>query len=192
MKRIKIKYIDNEAELINGFIRNNSRCIEQIYSENYAAVEYYIVRNSGKETDAKDIFQEAILAAWINIREGKFEIKDGKTIGGYLFQIAKYKWLDKLKSKAHRSTIRLVTENHSGIETQSNYGEAEESKMKYLESLYSNLDQKCKAILNRFYYEKMSLEEIGKDLNYDPGTVKTLKYRCMEKLRALHHKKKHP
>lgn len=162
--------------------------MEQIYAQNYTSVERYILNNSGKEADAKDIYQEAIVAAWLNAKEGKFEVQDGKTIGGYIFQIAKFKWLDKLKSKSHRSTVRLAHENQPDEIDEADYSEEQEQRIQYLQTLYQKLDEKCKAILNRFYYEKKSLEEIGTELDYDSGTVKTLKYRCMKKLKSVHQK----
>jgi len=187
VKQIKANFKVQDQELTDGFIQNDRKCMEQIYAQNYKSVEMYILQNSGKTADAKDIYQEAIVAAWINVKEGKFEPQGGKTIGGYIFQIAKFKWLDKLKSKTHRSTVRLVHENQPE-QTADDYNEEEESRMQYLTELYKNLDDKCKAILNRFYYQKMSLEEIGSELDYDSGTVKTLKYRCMKKLKSFHSK----
>lgn len=186
MKQIKVNFKVPDQDLTEGFIQNDRKCMEQIYAQNYKSVEMYILQNSGKEADAKDIYQEAIVAAWINVKEGKFELQGGKAIGGYIFQIAKFKWLDKLKSKAHRSTVRLVHENQSEETSDDDYNEEDDSRMQYLTELYKNLDEKCKAILNRFYYQKMSLEEIGSELDHDPGTVKTLKYRCMKKLRSFH------
>ncbi|NEN24459.1 sigma-70 family RNA polymerase sigma factor [Cryomorpha ignava] len=186
MKQIKVNFKVPDHELTEGFIQNDRKCMEQIYAQNYKSVEMYILQNSGKEADAKDIYQEAIVAAWINVKEGKFELQGGKTIGGYIFQIAKFKWLDKLKSKAHKATVRLVHENQPEETADNDYNEEEDSRMQYLTELYKNLDEKCKAILNRFYYQKMSLEEIGSELDHDPGTVKTLKYRCMKKLRSFH------
>ena len=162
--------------------------MEQIYAQNYTSVERYILNNSGKEADAKDIYQEAIVAAWLNAKEGKFEVQGGKTIGGYIFQIAKFKWLDKLKSKSYRSTVRLAHENQPDEIDEADYHEEQEQRVQYLQTLYQKLDEKCKAILNRFYYEKKSLEEIGAELDYDSGTVKTLKYRCMNKLKSVHQK----
>src|SRR5690606_13755730 len=103
--------------------------MEQIYAQNYKSVEMYILQNSGKAADAKDIYQEAIVAAWVNVKEGKFELQSGKTIGGYIFQIAKFKWLDKLKSKAHRSTVRLVHENQPEQTADNDYNEEEDSRM---------------------------------------------------------------
>lgn len=187
MKSTNIKY--TEHQLILGFIANDQRCIEHIYSENFKSVKQYILKNSGKEDDAKDIYQEAIVAAWLNLKEGKFEMQTGKSIGGYIYQIAKYKWLDKIRSKEHRTTLRLVHDNQAQSDEVDEYGKEQDQEIQYLKELYSRLNEKCKAILNRFYYEKKSLAEIGEDLNYDAATVKTLKYRCMKKLRDLHLKK---
>lgn len=186
MKQTKVTFKVQDQELTEGFIQNDRQCMEQIYAQNYKSVEMYILQNGGKEADAKDIYQEAIVAAWINVKEGKFELQGGKTIGGYIFQIAKFKWLDKLKSKTHRSTIRLVHDNQPDEPVENDYNEEQENRMQHLTELYKNLDEKCKAILNRFYYQKMSLEEIGSELDYDAGTVKTLKYRCMKKLKSFY------
>lgn len=188
MKHLRVVHSIEEEELIQGFILNDTRCMEHIYAQNYASVERYIITNSGKEADAKDIYQEAIVAAWLNAKEGKFQAQDGKTIGGYIFQIAKFKWLDKLKSKSHRDTVRLAHENQSDQIDEADYHDEHEQRIQYLQTLYQKLDEKCKAILNRFYYEKKSLEEIGAELDYDAGTVKTLKYRCMNKLKSVHQK----
>lgn len=160
--------------------------MEQIYAQNFKSVEMYILKNSGDQADAKDIYQEAIVAAWVNVKEGKFEPQGGKSIGGYIFQIAKYKWLDKLKSKAYKSTVRLEHENQPEAVSDIDYSKDDESRLSYLANLYSKLDEKCTSILNRFYYQKMSLEDIGTELGYDQGTVKTLKYRCMKKLKGFH------
>lgn len=183
-----MKALKNESlDLIEGFRQNDRRSLNKIYSMHYSSVEHYIFTNSGSEADAKDIFQEAILAAWLNVKEGKFIPKNSDSLGGYIFQISKFKWLDKLKSKAYKSTLRIereetIDDGHEEI----NEKVVQEERINYLKKLYSKLDEKCKSILNGFYYEKKSLEEIGADLSYDAGTLKTMKYRCMKKLKAAH------
>ncbi len=175
-----------QNDLIAGLKSNNRQSLEKIYTMHYRDVERYIVKNSGTESDAKDVFQEALIAAWLNIKEDKFVPKTEDSLGGYIFQIAKYKWLDKLKSKAHKQTIRLVREDTADAPYDFDDIELQKVRAHYLKKLYENLDQKCRAILDRFYYQKMNLEEIGSELSYDTGTIKTLKYRCMKKLRAVH------
>lgn len=183
-----VKALKNETlDLVEGFKQNDRRCLNKIYSMHYSSVEHYIFKNNGSEADAKDIFQEAILAAWLNVKEGKFSPETSDSLGGYIFQISKFKWLDKLKSKAYKSTMRIEREETiDDGEDEINEKQVQEDRINYLKSLYSKLDEKCKQILNGFYYEKKSLEEIGAELSYDAGSLKTMKYRCMKKLKAAH------
>lgn len=153
----------------------------------YKIVARYIFKNSGDENDAKDIFQEAMIAAWLNIKEEKFKPKTADSLGGYIFQIAKFKWLDKLKSKPHRMTNRIENDGHiESLHQDIDGNDIQDERISKLNTLYGKLDDKCKRILDRYYYQKMSLEEIGNDLAHDSGTIKTLKYRCMKKLRAVY------
>lgn len=146
-------------------------------------MEAYIIQNSGSADDAKDIFQEAITAAWLNTKEGKFTPQDESSLGGYIYRIAKFKWLDKVKSKSYKSTMRLADDYDPAEE--SPVDDEREDRLNHLRSLYAQLGEKCQNILNRFYYSKMSLDEIGSELGFDAATVKTQKYRCMKKLRTL-------
>ncbi len=150
-------------------------------------MKQYVVKNSGKEADARDVFQEAIVATWMNIREGKFRTLNGTSVEGYLCQIARNKWLDQLRSKPYRTTMRLVTaEIENSAETETGYKEIEEERIVYLQRLYNSLGVKCQQILKLFYFRKQSLQQISETLDHDPETLRTLKYRCMMKLRKLH------
>lgn len=174
-----------EAELYRGFTANQSSALELIYQDCFPSVLRFVTTNSGEHDDAKDIFQEAVLAAWLNAKDGKYDPKAGQGIGGYIFQIAKFKWLDKLKSKQHRSTMRMVKSSFSEIEDTNDY-DLQEERLARLKTLYSKLDEKCRSILQAYYFEKNNLTEIGESLNHDAVTIKTMKYRCMQKLRSLY------
>lgn len=163
--------------------------MELVYKKNYPSVLHYILKNSGDENDARDIFQDALLATWLNVAEGRFTAQSGSSLGGYIFQIARFKWLDKLKSKTHRSVMRVVTNDIAQAaesESEMELRHLQEARISEMESMYQNLGEKCKAILSRFYYEKKGLVEIGAELNYDPDTLRTLKYRCMMQLRKMY------
>lgn len=165
--------------------------LSAVYKLNFPAVSHYILQNNGEEQDAKDIYQEAVLALWQNIQSGKIVAEANTNIGGYLFQVAKHKWLDKLKSKQHRSTLRIVRDEAiETADTSTEEHEVQEEKLQQLRVLFAQLGDTCKAILNKFYYEKKSLEEIGDDLNYDAATLRTKKYRCMMQLRKMSNESK--
>lgn len=185
---------DNNS-LLDGFRKSDKRALETLYTNTYGNVESYVVQNSGRADDAKDIFQEAVLSAWLNVQEGAFTPVNGATLEGYVFRIAKYKWLDRLKSKAFRSTVRMENDELAVTEGGSDDFDAElagmketDEKIEELKRIFALLDGKCAEILTGFYYEKKSLQEIGSGLGHDAATIKTFKYRCMRKLKALKNK----
>lgn len=170
------------------FAKNDSRTMEELYANNYRTVEKFIVRNSGEAVDAKDIFQEAIIAAWLNVKNGQFrEVRSGN-IEAYIVRIAKNKWLDVLRSSRFKKTVPMVSDTKAPMVEELRTEEAIQD-VAYLKELYSCLDERCKAVLDRFYFEKMSMEDIAKELHLDAGSVRTAKYRCMMKLRKLHLKR---
>jgi len=173
-------------QIIEQFIRNDEKVLEQTYAHNYKLVRSYVMKNNGSESDAKDVFQEAMLVAWLNLKEGKFVVKNEFSLSAYIYKISKYKWLDKLKSKRVKSTQRIGEMEYEDVEGELNHVAETEEKLKYLTKLYNRLDVKCKTVLNQFYYQKRNLEEIADDLNYDLGSIRTIKYRCMQKLRKMH------
>lgn len=181
----------SSEEIVVGIAENDEKVLRFVYAQNYAAVKNFVLTNSGSEIDAQDVFQDAIIAIWLNVKEGKFKPLNGANIHGYLFQVARNKWLDKVRSAPFKKTMRLVDDefdvsNHDELLNT----EVKDSRIDYMQSLYNNLGEKCKAILNRFYFDKKSLAEIGKELNYDAETLRTTKYRCMMKLRKMHEENK--
>lgn len=174
-------------ELVTGIANNNNQVLDYLYHNNFHAVKLFVLKNSGDVADAHDIFQDAIVATWLNIRDGKFQALNGTPLGGYLYQVARNKWLDKVRSKQFRSTVRIVDEEvEYDLVTNTDHEEFRSERAQYLQSLYNQLGNKCKSILKGFYFNKKSLKEIGEELSYDAETLRTMKYRCMMKLRKLH------
>jgi RNA polymerase sigma factor (sigma-70 family) len=187
--------LENEQSTISGnqiidqFIENKNNVLEKLYKHNYKIVRNYVLKNSGTEADAKDIFQDAMLICWMNLKEGKFTVRNEFSLGAYLYKIAKYKWLDKVKSKRNKTTVNIPFADIESEEIDMLEQNEAQHKLSYLLGLYSRLDSKCKEVLNQFYYEGKRLEEIASELSYDLGSVRTIKYRCMQKLRKMHAEK---
>lgn len=158
--------------------------LKKIYRESFPVVRSYVLANNGSESDAKDVFQDSITNAWMNERQGRFIPDSENSIGAYVFTIAKHKWLDKLRSKSHRSTMRLVRDE---VEDKLLDSETvDDIDVEYLNRLYVGLDEKCQILLKKFYFEKMSMREIAVDLSVGEESVRTMKYRCVMKLRKRH------
>jgi len=54
-----------------------------------------------------------------------------------------------------------------------------------LRGVYDKLDDKCRAVLDQFYFERKDLAAIAAKLGVEEESIRTIKYRCMMKLRAF-------
>ena len=173
----------SDDQIVKGLLQQDDAVINYLYKEIGPKVKQYIMSVGGSTEEANDIFQEGIISVFVNIKSGKYELTQTTKFSTYLIQICKYKWYDTVKS-AHKSKgggemIEMADD--------ANIIEAIETSEKYtvLHSLIDALGEQCKEILNRFYWEKESIVEIGKALKMVPASVKNGKYRCMQKLKEI-------
>ncbi len=175
-----------QNEIVQGVLQNNDGILKSLYKEIYPKVRVHVLQNNGNAAQAKDIFQEAFVAFWKNIKEGKFKEQESSSVKGYLLTIAKNKWTDYLRSSAYKKT---VTDNGSITMHQANeetaVDEDEEKKRNALKIAIQKLDFGCRELLSQFYFERKSMNEIASELKMGSASVRNKKYRCMEKLRKL-------
>lgn len=172
-----------QNELEEAFKKSDEAILSQVYAVGLREVKKYVLANSGSADDARDVFQDAMTIVWLNIQNGKYRIQNDSSLQAYLVQIARYKWLDKLK--AHNTKYKVgLSDNMANFLSDEVF--EEDGRLKYLQKLYGGLGEKCRQILDLFYYENKSLDEIGSRLNYDAASIRTMKYRCMMQLRNMH------
>ena len=93
---------DNLATAIRA---NDTVVLQKLYVETYPKVEVHVLRNNGTKDQAKDIFQEAVIALWRAAKEDRFTAKDLDGAKGYLYTISKNKWIDYLRSSRYKKEI---------------------------------------------------------------------------------------
>jgi RNA polymerase sigma factor (sigma-70 family) len=168
---------------VSGLLVNDPRVIRALYATHYPAALQYITRNRGTASDAQDIFQEAITVLWLYVKEGRFGTTPESDPGGFLFRVVKYKWLDVVRSAAHRHMRTLKDEQAHGLLMEDD-PEVEERLMR-LREVYAKLDDKCRKVLDQFYFERKDLTSIASAMGVEEESIRTIKYRCMMKLRAF-------
>lgn len=162
--------------------------LKELYINNYKKVEQFVLQNSGTTDHAKDIYQEAFLAVWQKVKGDKFVEEKPGSVNGYLYQIAKNKWTDYLRSSYFKKTS-VLTDTAMEDATYDIYSESrtdeEESRLKRTMEAFKGLGEDCKTLLIRFYFKKMSLRDIASLTSIDEASARNKKYRCMQKLREL-------
>jgi len=178
---------NQQLQLINAIKDNNSIGLKAFYMANYPKIETFVIKNSGSKAHAKDIYQEAFIALWNNVRNGSFTPDNDSALQGYLYQISKNKWLDVLRSKRFKSTQPLTEERSLFLKQDDEpYDDSEETKKLHLTmEAFKNLGEPCKGLLKTFYFEKKSLREIASEMAIEETSLRNKKYRCMEKLRSI-------
>ena len=170
----------SQEEIILGIKNNDSKIIRIFYQSQFKKVEQYVLANSGDPEEAKDIYQEAFVVLWKNVRAGKFLPENGTAIAGYLYQIAKNKWLDKLRGARNKVIVEL--DSNLSYQQEEIESEAEEHHL-WIVQEFQNLGENCKEILKRFYFLKESMEQIATAFDWTPATARNNKYRCIQQLK---------
>ncbi|NJX14519.1 RNA polymerase sigma factor [Tamlana crocina] len=181
----KTLYLLSQSQLIRAIKTNDTGLLKQFYVANYPKVETLVLKNSGTIEHAKDIYQEAFILVWTNVNNGKFVPQNQTALQGYLYQIAKNKWTDVLRSKTFKHSKYLDNNMLRSFENEEDDNEQENTKLEMAMEAFKNLGQPCKQLLKTFYFEKKPLRDIASELNIEEATARNKKYRCMEKLRNM-------
>jgi RNA polymerase sigma factor (sigma-70 family) len=181
---MKQKYSDKE--IISQLQEGDGRVIKHLVNEQLPVVSYYIIRNSGTEEDAKDIFQDALFILIKKLRDGNIQLIS--SFSTYLFAICKNLWqmvLDKRKAAQNYHSITPVSDIEDDLSEMSDQLIYEKIFMKS----YQGMDDQCRTIL-RMYWKEISPEKIATTLDYSPGFLRKKKSQCMKefKRRILNHR----
>lgn len=140
--------------------------------------------------DIEEIYDDAILALYQNVKEGKLK-ELTCSLQTYINRIGEHKVIDLIRKK------QLVTDDlpeHETIdycERSEEYWLAdgdsmEEERKSTIYDLVEKLVEPCKKILFGFYYDHFSMDAIAKTLGMaSPDVAKTQKNRCMNKLKRV-------
>ncbi len=191
MRKINYKsnQTTNQSQLVEAIKANNDVVLKSLYINNYHKIETLVLKNSGTKEHAKDIYQDAFIAVWKNVKQDKFVPQNQSSINGYLYTIAKNKWMDYLRSKDYKKTI--VSSEINAFETsettieKNNDDIINENRLQSVMQSFKDLGLPCKSLLMKFYFEKKSMKTIAAELKLDAASTRNKKYRCMQKLREL-------
>ncbi len=172
---------DNKEEFFKlGILNQDNEVLKVFYIQNFKIVKSWVIKNGGKLSDAEDVFQDAVIALYLNLKKDKYQSQENKGISAYFLQICKFRWYDLLKKKANQE---LSLDEVSKEPIQDMLPIDIVDKHYKLHTILNELKEKCKTIIRYFYWDKMDLKSIADILKMEVESVKNAKYRCLQKLR---------
>ncbi len=178
----------SDEELFAGLLTAEPQVFDHLYEITFPMVRRTLSERSCPPQEAEDLFQEALVALWQNARDGKYVLRSGTRLSTYLTQLCVNRWIDRTRKVAFRRT-----ESHEAVPERgdANVTDADpeyllrELRHERLDEAFARLGDACRDLLKKFYFERCSLEEIAEERQVSTASAKTIKYRCMQRLRRL-------
>ncbi|MDR7128981.1 RNA polymerase sigma factor (sigma-70 family) [Algoriphagus sp. 4150] len=138
-----------------------------------------------------DIYQDVSIALFDRAVSGKLELEKS-SIKTYLFSMGKFMLFTKLKKEHPNLELKEEQEWSQGFYEEAKlFIEEPDPRVFFLGKSLAKLGEKCRKILEFYYYENKSMKEIQQIMEYNhPDVVKSHKSRCMKALKeSFKHKK---
>lgn len=154
--------------------------LKELYEGIYPHVEAFILKNSGTQAEAADIFQDAVIAFYRQVKKEKFD--ENYTISSFIFSVSRNMWYNQAKKNNRK--VELNEETHDKPEDTNVMDDLisreRENNINYLLSF---LEDRCRTILIYAIYHKFSMTTIKEKLGFRSEDVaKTKHYKCKQKL----------
>lgn len=179
--------IENEQQLIGEIARGNEKVLEELYVSNKAKFLGYAKGMLQDSAALEDIYQDAIIAFYENVRVGKVTTLKS-SISTYIISIGKFMLFRYLRNRKKTTHLKAFEDQELDrvfsdyIETISD----EDETIKFFQNAIDKLGEPCATLLKLFYYEDKGNTDIMELLGYaNTDVVKSQKYRCMQSLKLI-------
>lgn len=172
-----------DQSILEKLKRNDLGALERVYLDHKMSFFRFARTFSVSDDDISDVYQETIISLYENVNSGRLRTLTS-SLKTYLFAIGRFKLYKRMGQ--HKKNGGEPHPIHAFKEMRLFDIDMEEERKKALKSAMGKLGEKCKRILELYYYQGMSLEEAQQTLQYSTKDVlKNQKSRCLKKLREL-------
>ena len=174
----------NEQALLKGLAENDTKAIETIYKNNFNMVQSFIINNNGTYDDARDIFQEAMIALYEKAKSESFVLTS--KINTYVYSICRRLWLKRLHQMGRFVSQTDGSEETIQVEDDLEIHEKRNAEFAIMERALNSLGEPCKSLLEGYYLKKLDMQELAKAFGYtNADNAKNQKYKCLTRLKKL-------
>jgi RNA polymerase sigma factor (sigma-70 family) len=174
----------NEQALLQGLANNDTKAIETIYKQNYNMVQTLILNNNGSYDDARDIFQEAMIALYEKARNESFVLTC--KINTYVYSVCRRLWLKRLQQLGKYSNQIENLEETISVEDDIEMQKKRNAEFIIMERALGSMGEPCKSLLEGYYLKKMDMQSLAKEFGYtNADNAKNQKYKCLMRLKKM-------
>lgn len=172
----------SDEAIIEGLRLRSDYIIKYMYQEMFPMIRYLVVKNSGNDEDAEDVFQDGLIVVFKKIRDHELDLTC--SFRTYIYSVCRNIWLQKLSKR--KQYAREFSDVESFVDLPDKvdqFQEEEMEKYRLYQQHFLTLGEDCQKVLLLFM-KKQSLKEIAVEMGYKTEKyAKTRKYLCKEELK---------
>ena len=180
----------DDQQYIEALRRNDAQGIRQIYERYAGQAIQWVTRNNGTVADAKDLFQETLIALYEKASDPSFTLSC--PLGALLHVIYSRKWIDRLRQNKRDETVRKTEHlrysaewNEDAIVIAEETLE-KEAQQKRLSAAFERLSDLCRQMLT-LLSEGLAPKMVAERLQMNSvDTLYRRKNACMQRWRECY------
>jgi len=167
-----------DRKLIEGIKKGENNTIKYLYESYFDTVKSHIIKNTGSEDDAYDVFQDALMVLFKKIQANNFELTSD--LKAYVFGISRNLWNNQLRKKKKETSIIADVADDFDLEKI-----LDTPIEQIVQRSFLKLSPECQEVLSLFM-EGQTYEKIASEMNYKSSTyARRKKYLCKESLMKI-------
>ena len=173
---------NDDQKLVDGIREGRKKTLREIYEVYFPIIKNHILRNSGTEDDAKDVFQDAMMAIFQNVSDTEFELTcQFKT---YIHAVSSNIWKNKLRKK--RNEPGMVSTDVHDIPMEEMQDAVNKIELFELyRRKFTHLSVSCQKLL-KLFLSGVDMKQIAKHFSFaSVSYAKKRKFQCKQKLIEL-------
>ena len=154
----------------------------QLYNDAFRMTLDFVLSNSGTYEDAEDLLQDGLVVFFIKCKDPEFSLDNDVKPTTFLYGVITRLWYKKLRARG----VFIDELPFEKYFTEKDLTEFENSRyqFKILNDCLLSLRDRCRKVLEMFYFEGYSMNEIAAELNLASAhTATAKKYTCLGHVR---------
>jgi RNA polymerase sigma factor (sigma-70 family) len=182
---MQASFQDNHI-LLQALRHGEEKAFEYLYRQYYASVANMVRQHQGTEEDAREVFQETMIALFKKLRDDR-QFNLTASWHTLIYAIARNQWLKRYQKRQQRherplEASFLAETADDSAETAEQEQELEQKHIA-VQQAFKAMNPDCRELLDAAFFKKLSGTEIAALLGYSESFVKVKKHRCLEALR---------
>ena len=179
-----------DIQVIQGIRCNDEKAWRFIYANMRGALLGSLRKKFPSAFSAEewnDVFVDTCEALMVNVKRGKYEVRENATLYTYIFKIAVNITLALIRKKKDMAINEDISYERDEAEDQDLLpDEKQRTQNEFLDRVLESIPEDCRLLLKKFYWDRIPMERLAPMFGYkNADNVANKKNKCMKKIKDV-------